>query len=145
MKRRRPSKPSTRRLLFLTTIAGLISPCFKSVWKGPALRCGCWIGIRNKLVSQQWFGLRFENLLHRPVENLGDLECQRQTGIILFGLNGIDRLPRYSEFVGEIGLRPVELAPQIAHAVFHWYLRQAMPRPRHQSMISRGVTQVTSA
>src|SRR6266446_312962 len=111
MKRRRPSKPSTRRLLFLTTIADPISPHFKKDWKGLGLRCGCWIGIRNKLVSQQWFGLRFENLLHRPVESLGDFKCQRQTGIILFGLNGIDRLARDSEFVGEIGLSPVELAP----------------------------------
>src|ERR1039458_9029652 len=44
------------------------------------------------------------------------------------------------DFVGQID----QLAAQIAHAVFHSYLRLAMARPRLHSMISRGATQLTS-
>jgi hypothetical protein len=54
-------------------------------------------------------------------------------------------LARDAQFAGEVGLGPVELGPQIADAVFHWYLREAMPRPSPQSMISKGVTQMMSA
>src|ERR1700687_3608487 len=42
------SKRFTPRLSSPITIAALISPCFKKDWKGPALRCGCSTGIRNK-------------------------------------------------------------------------------------------------
>src|ERR1700690_3809113 len=91
------------------------------------------------------YSLRFENLLHCPVKNFGDLERQWQAGVVLFGFDGIDRLARDAELVGQVRLGPVELGPQIAHDVLHWYLRDAMLRPIPQSMISSGVTQITSA
>src|SRR5260370_38276719 len=56
---------------------------------------------------------RFEYLLHRAMENLRDLKCERQTGIILFGLNGVDRLARDSEFAAETGRGPAEFAPEL--------------------------------
>ena len=56
----------------------------------------------------------------------------------------IHGLARDAEFVGEVGLRPVELGSQIAHGVFHSYLLFALPRPNPQSAISNGATQLTS-
>src|ERR1700687_1132485 len=43
------SKRFTPRLSSPTTIAALISPCFKKDWKGPALRCGCSSGTRSEV------------------------------------------------------------------------------------------------
>src|SRR5579862_1364909 len=88
--------------------------------------------------------LRLEYLLHRLAKYLSDLEGQRQTGIIFLCLDGVDRLTRDAQFFGEVGLGPIELATQIAHAIFHSYLRLAMASPRLQSMISKGATQATS-
>src|SRR6266849_3072884 len=88
--------------------------------------------------------LRLKDVLHRPAEELGDFKGQGEAGVVLFGFDGVDGLAGDAEFLGEVGLGPVEQGAQIAHAVFHSYLHLAMPRPRPHSMISKGATQLTS-
>jgi|HubBroStandDraft_6_1064221.scaffolds.fasta_scaffold98172_3 hypothetical protein len=49
--------------------------------------------------------------------------------MVSLGLNRIDCLARDAELFGEVGLRPVPLAAQLAHAVFHSHLRMAIEHP----------------
>ncbi len=60
-----------------------------------------------------------ENLLDRKFEKPGDAEDQRERGIMLAGLDRVDRLTRHVEPQGQVGLAPVALGPQDLEAVFH--------------------------
>ena len=60
-----------------------------------------------------------EDLLDSPVEQLGDPERQRQARIVLAPLQGIHRLTRDAELLGQIALRPIALRPQNSKHVFH--------------------------
>src|SRR5204863_9176774 len=46
-------------------------------------------------------------------------ERQRQTRIVLAGLDGVDGLPGYLEPLGEIGLRPMTLSAEESESVLH--------------------------
>src|SRR5579862_8229199 len=74
-------------------------------------------------------GLHLEDVFDRLAKQLRNLEYQRQARIVLLRFDRVDRLPRDAELFGEVRLSPVELPAQIANAVFHSYLRLAMPRP----------------
>ena len=58
------------------------------------------------------------------VEEASEFEGERETGIELAGLDGVDRLPRDFEALGEIGLAPVAFGAEDAEAIFHWYLKR---------------------
>ena len=58
----------------------------------------------------------------RP-NNLAALKAsQGQAGIEFFLLDGVDRLPRRLQPVGQLRLGPVAFGAQNLQTVFHWYL-----------------------
>jgi len=65
-------------------------------------------------VSIHRFGHRFvgqEYLLHRETEEPGDLDRERQAGIVFPGLNRADRLPRDGQVIGEVACDQLRSAP----------------------------------
>src|SRR5690606_314945 len=60
-----------------------------------------------------------ENLLDRHLEKARDAEGQRQGGIVLAGLDRVDRLPRHVEPQGQFRLAPVAFGAQHLEAVVH--------------------------
>src|SRR6185437_6798708 len=64
-----------------------------------------------------------ENRLDRLAEQARDLERQRQAGVVLAGLDGVDALARDVEPGREVRLAPVALGAQHFQAVLH------RPRP----------------
>src|SRR5580698_10303580 len=60
-----------------------------------------------------------EDRLDGLAEQAGDLEGERQAGVVFAGLDGVDALARDVEPPGEFGLTPVALGAQHFQAVFH--------------------------
>ena len=60
-----------------------------------------------------------EDFLDWQFEEPGDLERQRQAGIVFAGLERIDSLTRDAEFIGEIALRPLPDRPKLAELISH--------------------------
>ena len=60
-----------------------------------------------------------EDGLDRLFENAGDLEGQRQGGVVAAGLQRIDGLARHAQPLGQFGLTPVALGAQHLETVVH--------------------------
>src|SRR5205085_12241203 len=75
-----------------------------------------------------------EDFLDWCFEEPGDLERQRQTGIVFPGLERIDGLTRDAEFIGEIVLRPFPAGPKFAQLISHRQRRVEMETPMLQRM-----------
>src|SRR5262245_53441613 len=60
-----------------------------------------------------------EDLLDLELEERGDGEGQRQAGVVLAGLDRVDRLARHAEALRQIALRPAVLAAELANAIVH--------------------------
>jgi len=83
-----------------------------------------------------------ENLLYRQIEQIGNLEGERQRGVIAPRLNSIHALPRNVQPGGQILLAPVTLCAQDFQPVFHQTFPQVpivmrlytapTPRPTNQ-------------
>jgi hypothetical protein len=58
------------------------------------------------------------------VEEASKFEGERETGIKLAGLDGVDGLAGDFEFLGEVGLAPVVFGAEDTESVFHLYLRR---------------------
>ncbi len=64
-------------------------------------------------------GIIEEDSLDRRLEDPRQPESERQAGIVLAGLNGIDRLARYTQHLRKLRLRPPPLRPQYSDAIIH--------------------------
>lgn len=69
-----------------------------------------------------------EYFLDLHPEQLGNLECQRKAGIIFSCFYRVDCLPRDTQLIGEVSLRPVPLCAQDFQSVLHWYFLMKYPR-----------------
>src|SRR5688572_3232449 len=58
--------------------------------------------------------LREKNLFDWFAEQLRDGERERQAGVVFAGLDGVHRLARHFELVGEVALAPAALRTQFA-------------------------------
>src|SRR6185436_2934441 len=61
--------------------------------------------------------LRGKDLFDRFAEQLRDGERERQAGVVSSSLDGVHRLARHLELVGEIALAPAAFGPHFAHQV----------------------------
>src|SRR2546427_11371582 len=59
------------------------------------------------------------------VEKAGEFEGQRETGVVLAGLDCVDGLAGDLEFLGEVGLGPVAFSAEDAEAIVHLPVPQA--------------------
>ena len=63
--------------------------------------------------------IRTKDGLDRLLKQVGHRKGQRQTGIVLAGLNRIDRLPGNTESPREVTLGPAPLRPEHPESVGH--------------------------
>ena len=63
--------------------------------------------------------VQFKNLLDFHLEQPGDLERQRQAWIVFLRFDGVHRLARDVELVGQVRLRPFLRRAQFAQFIFH--------------------------
>src|SRR5206468_7665778 len=63
--------------------------------------------------------LIIENVLDMLVEQARELERERERGIVLAGLDRVDRLARHAEAAAKLGLAPVALGAKDFQTVLH--------------------------
>ena len=75
--------------------------------------------------------LRFEDLLDAAMEGSRQRERKRQARIVFARLDRVDRLPRNSQPLCELCLRPIQLSPQDPQPILHRYrnVKMAVPTP----------------
>src|SRR5688572_13759885 len=87
---------------------------------------------RKVRILPMGYSIRAENRFDRLLEQPGDREGQRETGVILPGLDGVDGLPGHLEPLRQIGLRPGPLGPQHPETIGHRYFRRTISWPMAQ-------------
>src|SRR3954463_16761604 len=87
----------------------------------------------NRFIFISLLGLivraRIEDLLDRAPEESRDAKSEGQAGVVLSFLDGVDRLARDLQSLGQVGLRPVAFGAQHLQPVLHEYLRQPTTMP----------------
>ncbi len=79
-----------------------------------------------------------EKHIFNPIpEQRCDFKGKGKAGIVLAGLDRIYRLPRDIELISELGLRPLMVSTQVAHAVLHLYLALAIDTEKPQMDIMK--------
>lgn len=76
------------------------------------------VELRRRATLRQPSPMRIgEDLLHRQAEQGGDAEGEVEGGVVLLGLQRIDRLARDAQPRAEVGLRPAPFGAQLAQSV----------------------------
>ena len=86
---------------------------------GPVCSLGEFVPYRKDKKAGQSQLIAQEYRFNRHLEQIGDAKRERQRRVIFSRLDGIDRLPRYGERIGQILLAPVAFGAQDFQAVFH--------------------------
>jgi len=81
---------------------------------------------RKVRILRMGYSIRAENRLDGLLEQPRNRESQRETGIILAGLDGVHGLPGHLQPLRQIGLGPGPLSPQDPETIGHRYLRRTM-------------------
>src|SRR5271157_404039 len=83
----------------------------------PVYRC-----LKNHILDIPASILVAEDRFDGGFKETRQFEGQRKTGVELARLDGVDRLARDLQPLGQIGLRPVAFSAQYSQPVFHLYL-----------------------
>lgn len=66
----------------------------------------------------RWFPIISEDFGHIAAKQLRHTQCERQTWVILVGLNGVDGLPRHAKQASEVTLRQAFGLTNLSELVF---------------------------
>src|SRR5271156_1209047 len=79
-----------------------------------------------------------KHLFHRLSENAGDLESERQTGVVFARFKCVDRAASDSDLRRKLCLRPFLLRPQDTQPGLHRYRQEYRINPTLHKIIIRG-------
>src|SRR3954464_13160508 len=77
---------------------------------------GCYTGLERPAFAAAFVE---EDLLDAEPEQPRQPQCQRKRGVVLAGLDRVDRLARHSGAAAELGLAPAALGPKHPQTVAH--------------------------